>query len=145
MPRFRSMATACAIAVVAASGATVLPGTAQSEIVRTKISLGEFKEAFDVASIKKRLIDNDRFDGVRFFIANRPKGGNKNNKERFILFRTDSTVVPSLFELLEAMSARVRLQPGGGPTTELTCDLGGTSSSGVTSVQCGGGLTVSPS
>ena len=143
MTRLLRFGIVCLLAGV--SAAAVLPaGTAQSAILRTKISLKEFKAAYNFASVKK-LIDNNAVDGVRFFIASRPRDDNRNKKQRFILFRTDSEVVSSIFELLEAMTVRGRLLPGGGPPTELTCDLGGTGSSGVTSVQCGGGVTVSPS
>jgi hypothetical protein len=143
MTRLRRLGVVCLLAGV--SAAAVLPaGNAQSAILRTKISLEEFKAAYNLASVRK-LIDNNKTDGVRFHIASRPRSDNGNKKQRFILFRTDSEVVSAIFELLKAMTVRGRLLPGGGPPTELTCDLGGTNSSGVTSVQCGEGLTVSPS
>ena len=98
MTRLLRCGIVCLLAGV--SAAAVLPaGTAQSEILRTKISLKEFKAAYNFASVRK-LIDNNAVDGVRFFIASRPRDDNKNKKQRFILFRTDSEVVSSIFELL---------------------------------------------
>ena len=58
MARFRSMAVGCAIAVVAASGATVLCATdAGAKLIRTTISLAEFKSVYGLASLRK-MIDN---------------------------------------------------------------------------------------
>ena len=143
MTRLHRWGVVCLLAGV--SAAVVLSvGAAQSEILRTRISLKEFKAAYNLASVRK-LIDNDRLDGVRFLVASRPERRQQKQKAEVHSLPDRSTIVSSIFELLEAMSVRGRLQPGGGPPIELTCDLGGTNTSGVTSVQCGGGLTVSPS
>ena len=63
-----------AIAVLAAS--VVVPvGQASAEVVKTRISLREFKRTYDIARVARQLID-PLADGVTFKLVRRGKNGN---------------------------------------------------------------------
>jgi hypothetical protein len=154
MTKFRRVAGACAIAAVAT--ASVLPPSgAFAKIVKTRISLLEFKQAYQLSSVNK-LIDPIK-DGVKFSLIKRGNDGNRirfsdpnraeehvDTTKSFIVYRVNTKKVDPVFASL--MQAVVTFKVASPPSIEATisCGLGGTSSAGVNSVTCGDGPTVSP-
>jgi hypothetical protein len=145
---------ALAIAVVAAI-VLVPAGLASAQVVKTRISLLEFKRAYNLAAVSRRLVD-PLPDGVTFKLVKRDKNGKPidfsdpnrtwtSAKRSFIVFRADASRLPSVFASL--MQANVQFQLAGGERSiysQITCGLGGTSGSGVSSLQCADGPVVSP-
>ena len=142
------------IAAIAAS-ALVPVGEASAKVLKTRISLLEFKRTYDLASVSRRLID-PLLDGATFNLVKRDKHGKPidfsdpnhtwtSAKRTFFVFRADTSRLPAVFASL--MQVKVRFQLAGDDpsiVSQITCGLGGTSSSGVSSLQCGGGPVVSP-
>ena len=137
--------------------AVALPaGTAWSNnaVIITKISLADFKAAYKLASVR-RLLGNSS-NGVSFWMTKRDRNGNKidwsdpNRKavdasKSFIWFRIKQSQVAAIIDAL--MRVRVQFAQSGGASIPATidCGLGGTRTTGVTAIQCGGGAVVSPS
>lgn len=153
MKRLLTVAKACAVAgALACCGVVTSTGDAQAVVVRTSISLADFKSAFDVSSVR-RLFDNGNGRGTDIFIQRfnseglsfRKFGGTVDLSKSFIFFRVSTP--PNVDPVSAAFS--VRVQPGefsaANPPVILTCTAGGSGAEGVTSLTCGSGPTVSPS
>ncbi len=153
MPRFRSMAVGCAIAVVAASGAMVVGATdAGAKLIRTTISLAEFKSVYGLASLRK-MVDNGggRLGGIVVYsqrldsngVPIKTSGKKADLTKSFLTFRVDTSVQDD--PVSAAFQLRVVRKPFSSNTPEiLTCSVAGDLTAGIGSLTCGGGPTVSP-
>ena len=156
------------LAIAGLTASVLVPvGLASGEVLKTHISLREFKMTYNIARVGvwrgaqpvvgQQLID-PLADGVNFKLVRRDKFGNlidfsdPNHRAiasrlSTITFFVNKSLVPTSFESI--MQTYVKFQlPNGGRSkgvTEITCGLGGTSDSGVSSLQCGTGPVVSPS
>ncbi len=97
MTRVRSMAVACAIAVAAASGAAVLSATdAGAALIRTKISLADFKAAYGLV-LGPCVVRQGNGRGTSLYIQRfntegksfRKFGGKVDLSKSFIFFRVE--------------------------------------------------------
>jgi hypothetical protein len=155
LPKLRCL---CAVGVALAatfaitSPTPVLAGDGEDEIVTT-ISLKEFKKAYGLYSVRQ-LIDPNPDDGVSFKLNKVDDDGNRiiwsdpnrnavNVGKSYISFtvKTGTTSKPKS-ELDSSMDLLGR-ETRGGALVPASCGLSG--SSGVDSVTCGDGPTVSPS
>jgi hypothetical protein len=137
--------------LVSASVATVLPvAPAHSAIVKTQISLAQFKQMFGLSSVKKIL--NEPGSGFDFWMTKRDKNGKKidwSNPNRnsvdasksFLVFKIDTAKVSS--EFLELLQIKA-IKKGSSSATTLDLDIKGDPGSGV-SVVTDGDVSVSPS
>lgn len=149
MPNLRSL---CALgAAVAAILALAAPGTARADDdeITTTISLKAFKKAYGLYSMRQ-LVDLDPDDGITFRVNKVDDEGNRiiwkdpdrkpvNVGKSFITFSIDSSAADAAeFDFLGRETRDSPLVPN-------SCGLESSDSSGVTSVTCGSGPTVSPS
>ena len=153
MGRYRRIAAVCGIAVMAASGTAILSATdVGAALVRTTISLADFKDAFGIASIRK-MIDNGNGRGIVVYsrrldkngIPIRISGEKADLTRSFLTFRVDTSLQDD--PVSAAFQLRVVKRPlsAGNAPEILTCNVGGNLTSGIGSLSCGGGPTVSPS
>lgn len=158
MPKLRclcAVGVALAATVAITSPTPVLAGEGEDEIVTT-ISLKEFKRAYGLYSVRQ-LIDRNPDDGVSFRLNKVDDDGNRiiwsdpnrnavNVGKSYISFTvkigTSGTTSKSSSELESSMDLLGR-ETRGGALVPASCGLSG--SSGVDSVTCGDGPTVSPS
>lgn len=144
-----------ALTVAVVAGATVwAAGGASAAIVKTKISLAELKEVYNLSSIR-RLIDPEPRDGVSFYMtgpgkkgAPVGKGGKKPDlSNSFVFFKVNtkraSDPVVSIGWADVQFNPSVRPKKHGGAIVRVSCTLRGTTSAGIRSVTCGG-RSVSP-
>jgi hypothetical protein len=150
MTRIGRWASVAAFAAVA--GATVLAADAGADIVRTRISLADFKAAYNLSSVR-RLFDNGNGQGTSLYIQRfdqngvpiSQSGGKADLSKSFVFFRVDTA--RQIDPVSGAFTVRVQFGPfaANKPPVILTCTMGGDTASGVRSLQCGSGPSISPS
>jgi hypothetical protein len=144
-----------ALVVVATAGAALFaPSEASAVIVRTKISLAELKEVYNLSSIR-RLVDPTPGDSVSFYMTGSDKKGvpiSKDGKKidlskSFVFFRVNtkraSDPVFSIGQADVQFASFRRPHKDDAPIVRVSCVLRGSTSAGIRSVTCGG-RTVSP-
>jgi hypothetical protein len=143
---------ALAVAVVAGIAVCAAGGTSAA-IIKTKISLAELKEVYNLSSIR-RLIDPEPRDGVSFYMTGPGKkgvvgnGGKKPNlANSFVVFKVNtkraSDPVLSIGWADVQFNPSVRRKKPSSQIVRVSCTLRGTTSAGIRSVTCGG-RSVSP-
>ena len=146
------------IAIAVLSASVVVPvGLASAEVLKTHISLREFKLTYNLARVGRQLID-PRTDGVIFELVRRDKFGKRidisdpnhraiDGRLSTLTFYVNTSRVPTFFESVMKTYVKFRLPLIGRQSKfrKITCGLGGASDSGVRSLQCGRGPVVSPS
>jgi hypothetical protein len=157
LPKLRflyALGAALVATVALAAPEAVLADDGEDEIVTT-ISLKRFKQAYGLYSVRQ-LIDPDPDDGVSFKLNKVDNDGNRiiwrdpnrnavNVGKSFILFTVKTgTTSRSSFDLDATMDLLGR-ETRGGALAPVSCGLSGSDSSGVDSVTCGDGPSVSPS
>ena len=156
LPFLGAVAVALATSLAIGHSAPVQAGDGEDEIVTT-ISLKDFKAAYGLYSVRN-LVDPDPDDGITFKLVKLDDGGQRiiwsdpnhnavNVRNSYISFTTQTssgarrTTTPDLDAVMDLFGRTTR----GGPLVPASCGVSGSSSSGVTSVTCGDGPSVSPS
>ncbi len=153
MGKFGRWAGALTVAVVAGD-AVGGAGGASAATVKTKISLAELKEVYNLSSIR-RLIDPKPRDGVGFYMTGPDKKGafvGKSGKKTdlsksFVIFKVNtnqaSDPVLSIGWADVQFNPSARRQKPDGVIVRVSCTLRGSTSKGIRSMTCGG-RSVSP-
>jgi hypothetical protein len=153
MGRIGRRAGALAVAVVVGA-AVCAAGGASAAIIKTKISLAELKEVYNLSSIR-RLIDPEPRDGVSFYMTGPGKRGTSIGKDgkkpdlskSFVFFKVNtkraSDPVLSIGWADVQFNHSERRKKPGSPIVRVSCTLRGSTSAGIRSVTCGG-RSVSP-
>jgi hypothetical protein len=152
MVRTRLVAKVCAVAgAIACAGVLASATDANAVVVRTKISLAEFKAANNLSSVR-RVFDRSNGLGSNMYIQRfntegksfRKFGGTVDLTKSFIFFRVNTP--PQTDPVVLAFA--VRVQPGpfsaNNDPVILTCTGSGSTAGGIGSLSCNGGPGVSP-